>query len=275
MDCIDCFLQDIHSQRFYNGTLINPTRFFVIAAILKNGSLPTKYPKHEIESVVFRYYADNPNIAARHPRLEIRNIVKYGISVIKEEVKAALLTWQTEAEGGFLTTDTTFVHLAIDAEVDYSADVDYLWMVLEELFKKTYHIEFPTITPIEGNDTDLSIFGQGPYRSHLMEEMQYCVCCDEYSVGKLYAIHILPDEYSSDSTSRESISNGLLLCYEHAQEYLHKRFYFSEDGKVVNRSSSLVHRNMRLGIKLLTEERKKYLSMYQEHMEGTKKEEND
>ena len=266
MDCIDKFLQDIHAQRFYSGTLINPTRFFILAAILKNDKLLPKVSKREIETVVYRYYADNPTVAARHPRLEIRNIAKYGISVIKDEVKAALATWQSEAEEQFLTADLTYIHLDIEEGVDYSSDIDYLWMVVEELFRKTYHIDFPEISPIEGVDTDLSTFGQGAFRSHLMEEMQYCVCCDEYNINKLYAVHILPDHLSEDSSSREAIDNGLLLCYEHAQEYLHKRFYFASSGRIVNISSSLVHKNMRLSLKLLTEERKKHLDCYEKIM---------
>ena len=262
MDCIDKFLQDIHAQRFYDGTLINPTRFFIVAALLNSGTLLRKYSKREIETVVYRYYADNPSIASRHPRLEIRNIAKYGLSVIKEELKLALETWQQEATEGILTSDLTSIYVSIDENTDYSADADYLWMVIEELFKKTYHTDFPQILPIEGADTDLVQFGQGAYRNHLMEEVQYCVCCDEYSIKKLHAIHILPDAYSEDTSSREAISNGLLMCYEHAQEYLHGRFYFDVNGRIVNVSSSLVHRNMRLSQTLLTEERKVYLAAY-------------
>lgn len=262
MDCIDKFLQDIHSQRFYNGTLINPTRFFILAAILKGNSLQRKYSKREIETIVYRYFADNASISSRHPRLEIRNIAKYGVGIIKEEVKGALNTWEEEASEGFLHSDLTSVYLEIENEVDYSADVDYLWMVIEELFKKTYHIEFPKLLPIEGEDTDLKNFGQGAFRNHLMEEMQYCVCCDEYNLNKLYAVHILPDALSDNTFSRESISNGLLLCYEHAQEYLHGRFLFDENGRVINKSSSLIHRNMRLSKKLMTDERKSFLKEY-------------
>ena len=266
MDCIDRFLQDIHSQRFYNGTLINPTRFFILAAMLKGDNLRQKYSKREIESIVYRYYADNTIISSRHPRLEIRSITKYGINIIKEEVKNALSTWEEEASEGFLTSDLTSIFLDIENGVDYSADIDYLWMVIEELFKKTYHFEFPTFLPINGEDTDLNFFGQGAFRNHLMEEMQYCVCCDEYNIKRLHAVHILPDELSKDTTSRESISNGILLCYEHAQEYLHKRFFFDSNGKIVNLSSSLVHRNMRLSRKLMTKERQEFLEAYMKYI---------
>lgn len=265
MDCIDKLLQDIHSQRFYNGTLINPTRFFMLGTIFKAGQLYKKYPKREIETAVYRYYVDNPTIASRHPRIEIRNLAKHGISVIKEELKSALDTWTEESTEGVLYSDLTYIHLKID-DADYSADAEYLWMVLEELFKKTYHMEFPTLQPILGEDTDLNVFGQGAYRNHVMEEIQYCVCCDEYDSKRLYAVHILPDELSEDRVSRESISNGLIMCYEHAQEYLHKRFYFNSAGRIENLSSSLVHRNMRLSQRVLSDERISYLRKYEEKM---------
>ena len=88
------------------------------------------------------------------------------------------------------------------------------------------------------------------------------VCCDEYDSKRLYAIHILPDELAEDRVSRESISNGLIMCYEHAQEYLHKRFYFNSAGRIENLSSSLVHRNMRLSQRVLSDERISYLRKY-------------
>lgn len=263
MDCIDRLLQDIHSQRFYNGTLINPSRFFMLATIFKAGQLHKKYPKREIETAIYRYYVDNPAIASRHPRIEIRNLAKHGISVIKDELKSALDTWAEESSEGVLHSDLTHIHLDID-DADYSADAEYLWMVLEELFKKTYRMEFPALQPILGDDKDLEVFGQGAYRNHVMEEIQYCVCCDEYDSKKLYAVHILPDELSEDLISRESIANGLIMCYEHAQEYLHKRFRFNSAGRIVNLSSSLVHKNMRLSQRLLTDERTYYLSKYEE-----------
>ncbi len=263
MDCIDRLLKDIHSQRFYNGTLINPTRFFVLATIFKAGQLYKKYSKREIETAIYRYYTDNPAIASRHPRIEIRNLPKHGISVIKEELKSALDTWSEESTEGILHSDFMHIYLDID-DSDYTADAEYLWMVIEELFKKTYHIEFPALQPIFGDDTDLDVFGRGAYRNYVMEEIQYCVCCDEYDSKRLYAVHILPDELSEDPLSRKKIANGLIMCYEHAQEYLHKRFYFNSSGRIVNLSSSLVHKNMRLSQRLLTDERTHYLGMYEE-----------
>lgn len=268
MDSIDNFLQDIHCQQFYDGTLINPSRFFLIAALLQENKLKRIYSKREIETVIYRYYADNPSLASRHPRVEIRNIIKYGISIIKEELCAALEIWQKEASKNFLIGDLNNIYIDIDDTMDYSADIDYLWMVLDELFKKTYHIKFPCIPPIEGIDTDITIFGKGIYRNHLMEEMQYCVCCDEYDSNKLTAIHIVPDDITKNKNDRESIANGLLMCNEHAQEYLHKRFYFNDNGKIINLSSSLVHSNMRLGRGLLTEKRKHYLTWYMNELQS-------
>ena len=264
MDCIDRFLQDIHAQQFYKGTLINPTRFFLLDAFLRDGELRKRYSRREVETLVYRYYADNTAIATRHPRVEIRNIAKHGITIIREEVKLALETWVEEAVENFISFDSSYIYLEIDSSVDYSADVDYLRMVVEELFSKTYGLEFPKLAEICGIDTDVVAFGQGAYRSHLMEEMQYCVCCDEYNIKKLHAVHILPDALSENKHSREATANGLIMCYEHAQEYLHQRFYFNSSGKIVNLSSSLIHRSMRLGQKILTAERQVYLSLYEQ-----------
>ena len=69
-------------------------------------------------------------------------------------------------------------------------------------------------THVEGEDTDLKYFGQGAFRNHLMEEMQYCVCCDEYNINKLHAVHILPDALSEDITSSDlEVLNAKLKNY--------------------------------------------------------------
>jgi len=91
--------------------------------------------------------------------------------------------------------------------------------------------------------------------------MQYCVCCDACNLDDLYAVHILRDEDSTDLTSRDDKENGLIMCSVHAEEYLHGRFSFDPNGKVINHASSYVQKNMRIGIGLLSQKRRKYLEI--------------
>lgn len=257
MDTVDIFIQDLHSQMFYNGTFINPTRFFLLSAIIMDGDFKPCYNKCELERVVYAYYADNDYIAKRHPRAEIRNLKKYGISIIKEEVKLALENWVNEAKSDLITYDLKNVFVKCDKS--YANDITYVQMVIEELFKKTFHCDYPSVGEIKGEDTNIDLFGVGPYKNHLTADMQYCVCCDDYRLNNLVAVHILSDAESQLKKSREDVNNGLIMCKEHAQEYHYGRFYFSPEGKVINVSSCLIQRNMRLGRFLLTEERKTYL----------------
>lgn len=257
MDIIDIFIQDLYAQMFYNGTFINPTRFFIIAALIQDGEFKKCYTRQEIEKVVFEFYADNDDIAKRHPRNEIRNIKKHGIDIIKEELQVALDNWVSEAKSDFLSFDLKNIYLKVNG--GHSEDIPYVQMILEELFNKTFHCTFPFIGLIVGEDQNIDVFGNGPYKNHLTAEMQYCVCCDEYNLERLVAVHILCDKDSAINDSRIDVNNGLLMCREHAQEYLHGRFYFNEQGKVVNVSSCIIQKNMRLGRTLLTEKRKKYL----------------
>ena len=176
---------------------------------------------------------------------------------IKEELQAALEIWDKESKNHSIRFDLT--HIWVDLSPNDVDSIPYIKMVLEELFKKVFHINYPRIQEVIGTDNDIYTFGSGAYKNHLTAEMQYCVCCDEYALTNLVAVHIVADKDSQDSKSRDDTSNGLLMCKEHAQEYLHGRFYFDENGKVVNIKSCLVQKNMRLGVKLLTPERRKYL----------------
>lgn len=257
MDIIDVFVQDLYAQMFYNGTFINPTRFFIVAALIKHGEFKNCYTRQEIEKDIFDFYADNDDIAKRHPRVEIRNIKRYGIDIIKDELQVALENWVSEARSDFLRYDLKNIYLKVEA--DHSSDMPYIQMILEEFFNKTFHCQFPAVGIIIGDDQNIETFGSGTFKNHLSAEMQYCVCCDEYNLDRLVAVHILSDEESLIKDSRTDVNNGLLMCREHAQEYLRGRFYFDEQGKVVNVSSCLIQKNMRLGRALLTEKRKMYL----------------
>lgn len=264
MDIIDQIIGELYSQSFYEGSMMNPTRFFILDFLYADGKLHPKYKLSEICYHAYCLYCDNQSIASRHANVQIRNLQKYGLEVIKGEVLSSIKDWIDDAPKSIISFDNSHLYLEPFFEPNMD-DVDYLKEVAEDHFKKVFKMPFPRIKEPTGIDTDIEVFGKGPYFKHLLSEMQYCVCCDEYHIDKLVAVHILEDSKSLNiNESRLSNDNGLVMCSVHAQEYLHGRFYFDSRGKVVNRSSSLINKNMRIGVSLLTEKRKAFLKEKEE-----------
>ncbi len=260
MDIIDSLISNLYEQSFYNGTMINPTRFFILHYIASNETLRAKYSLLEIFYYVYCLYSDNPEIAHRHPNIEIRNILKYGSTPIKQEVIQAIKNWIDDSSRSVILLEGNNLIINMD-ETNYSDDLSYLKIVIEQHFKNTYHVNFPKFMPITGSDLDIHSFGKGPYRNRVLYDMQYCVCCDEYRLDKLSAVHILNDNESPLKESREDRNNGVILCDIHAEEYLHNRFKFNEKGKIINISSSFIQRHMRISDKLLNSKRLEYFKI--------------
>lgn len=258
MDIIDRLINGLYEQSFYNGTIINPTRFFILHYISCLSNLVPCFNLSDVSYYVYCLYADNPEIAVRHPNVEIRNILKYGSSPVKDEVVQAIKNWNDDTDSLVISCDTRHIRLHYLDE-EFSNDLAYLQTVIEEHFKNTFHISFPKKLCACGNDNDITVFGKSSFRNHVLFDMQYCVCCDACNLNDLVAVHILQDDESENVDSREDKNNGLIMCSLHAEEYLHKRFSFDDKGKMINHSSSFVQKNMRLGIGILSAKRREYL----------------
>jgi len=131
MDIIDKLINGLYEQEFYNGTIINPTRFFILHYISSMKSLVHRYDISDISYYVYCLYADNPELAGRHPNVEIRNVLRYGSSPIKQEILNAVKNWNDDSKQSAILCDSCHLWIPFSDD-EYSDDLEYLKTVIEE-----------------------------------------------------------------------------------------------------------------------------------------------
>lgn len=242
--------QDIMLQKFSVGSYFNPSRYFILYLMVKDGVLYPKYNINDIALGLFELYSVNQDIAKRHPKLEIRNAPFFGLKAFFDEVKEALYDWKKDATNNTVVFDGKA--LLFDVDIMDSSIAMHIQTVLKVLLLKNFGIKTmknPNCDCSNLDDTCIDIFGKCEYRNKLFADAQYCVLCDEVGEKSLYAVHILPRKYSTIEEANDS-NNGLLMCREHAIDYIAEKFYFDDRGRVVNLSAESVCEGMRLPIKI-------------------------
>lgn len=262
--------KDIMTQKYQYDNYFDPTKLFIALAFTESGELKQKYPIKEIAQYVYRYYIANLDIARHNFNIVVRNIEKYGIADIIPFVVSTVNQWIKEQRYNSLSIKDSFIFLNID---EYDSETVMLTKkTCEALFQKYYKTKLNRIIDYsfaaELDDRNLEVFGKSDLRHLIFEDMQYCPLTEVTDEKNLYVVHILPKIESSDKNDLVNKNNLILLSKDMASEYIQGLFYFDEFGRVVNNGSKIVSRRMRLGINLITEERKKYIQRHFENMKS-------
>lgn len=249
------WIQDLMTQKFLDTDI---TRIIMVYALLER-NLPKQVCKVEIVEFIYRVYIENQELSEKHPDIRIRNIKRYGIYDIKYILDKALKEWMNNSKNKSLLYDDRYIYLAFDSEEKI---IDKTKKIVNMLAKKYSPCPFdmPKILNPEDakDDTDLLRFGKGPFRNRVFEDMQYCPLCEEIDIDNLYAVHILPSEYCNSDELIDK-NNGLILCEDHAKEYIKGNFYFDERGFVKNNDSNLIVSGMHLSLAIKTKKRLLYI----------------
>ncbi|MDD3138808.1 MAG: hypothetical protein PHX08_07535 [Lachnospiraceae bacterium] len=255
------WIQDIMSQKFTNGTFVNPTRLIMLTAFLRGETISNRYLRSEVLEFVYRTYIDNLEIARRNSNLMVRNIGKYGLSDISGVLDEALYDWKSDAVNSVLGYDSKWIYLDIDPENLnlVTASTSVLKMLYSKYFKISILEPKELMEDDISNDMDLNMFGKGLFRNRVLEDMQYCPLCEETNLDNLFAVHIIPNNLCDSIEERKDKANGILLCREHAEAYISKQFVFSAMGFVEDVKTDKVNTKMHLSFAVKTQKRKKML----------------
>lgn len=249
------FIEDIMSQNYNIGTYYNATRFFIIFAIIKDNILRNKILISELAEYVFDAYCANPVPASRNSNLDIQKIPKFGIDAIYDDISDALMDWQQDAPNGLLTFDSKQVFL----ECNSAELIDKLNRILPLLFRKTFGIDFnfpqnPN-NMVDCSTDDIDIFGNGIFKAKALKEYQHCILCDNSEFDELRVVRILKKKDGLLQSESSNLDNMLIMCKEHAIEYMEGKFNFNESGRVENIASKSLSNQMRIDIKYKSKER--------------------
>lgn len=260
----DKWFKDILAQNYPNNNYCDPTKIYLVLALTEYGSLRDSYSIDDLSTYVYRYYISNKDVASRNFSPTIRNLEKYGTKDIVPIVLDAAKQWIKEQINGSIELYDSVLILKLD---DYSNEtLDLTRMMMSTLYQKYYGCKLEPIydysTLQDVDDLDLETFNKTRMKDLAYEDLQFCPLTEETNRDNLYAFHLYLSNEGASAEDRTSKDNLLLLSKDLAQDYIDKKFYFNDLGKVININSSHIVDGMRIGVNLLTDKRKSYIALH-------------
>ena len=209
-----------------------------------------------LSKFIYRFYIDQPDIAAKSSNLIIRGLRNYNYFDLIPYLNEILDSW-TKQGCGVISYDGTNVKANI-ALLD-NEQVRILNDVTNAVFEQHFNdvIKYnPSIDEelvlaqksfIHGDmDTYIKILNDGRFRNRAFEKINYCACCDDADYASLRALHINPCKSFYDP------DNSIVLCEQHAKLYLSGNFRFSKSGKIILlKNNELLDKRMHLSRRFL------------------------
>lgn len=260
--------KDIMSQNFQYDNYFDPTKLFVALSFVATGALNKQYHIKDVATYVYRYYVANIAIARRNINIVVRNIEKYGVEDIVPFTKSAIAQWIKEQKYGSLALHEDIITLFLDS---YDSSVVAMTRTIcDTLFQKYYKTKLLNICNysefIGISDYDIVALSNSPLKQLIFEDVQYCPLTEITDAESLFVVRISGKDETEDSEELIDKDNLMLFSQEIAEDYASGLFYFDTFGRVINRGSKNVSNRMRMGIKLLTPGRKKYIKRHSEYL---------
>ncbi len=257
----DKWYKYIMLQRYQCDNFYDPTKLFIILSFTESNVLKEKYTIKEIAKYVYRYYISNIEIAKHNFNIIVRNINKYGIEDLIPVVISSINQWIREQKNNSITLFDNYIKLNLES---YDSETLKLTRTIAKtLFQKYYKTQLKELTDYSNvlllNDYDINTFGKSELKQLIFEDIQYCPLSEETNVDNLYVVHLFSKEDGANDLEFLNKDNLMLLSENVAKDYINKKFYFDEFGRVVNISSENVSNKMRLSINLMTNERKNFI----------------
>lgn len=251
------------TQKFLNSDI---TRLLMINSMICDGALRGVCRKSDIMEYIYRVYTDYEDVRKINPDSRIRNIKRYGIADVRDILDMALTEWKNYANNNCLLDDDRFVYIQdIDDELEMGK---YTQQVVTMLSKKYFGLEIKKPISLDvskcRDDNNLQEFGKSIYRNRVFEDIQYCPLCEEVDTEQLYVVHIMPAKYCTSDDNILDKNNGLIMCHDHAIDYIDGKFCFRENGFVKNINSDSVSERMHLAITVKNKYRREYIKKYSE-----------
>ena len=259
----DLWIKDIMTQKFLNSDL---TRLIMLKYFVKDGVLSKRYNKKDTLEYIYRMYSDYENLREINPNIRIRNIHRYGISDIKDYFEMNLEKWKEYSQNNSLIWDERYNYIVNNYDEKEMAEITS--RLIDMLSQKYFSLKIGSLKEMNvkqcKDDTKIDEFGISAFRNRVFEDMQYCPLCEEYNIENLVAVHILPSQYITEEQELLDKNNGLLLCRNHAKEYIDGKYWFKENGFVNNISSKNVSDKMHLSLQIRTKKRRSYIKRYEQ-----------
>lgn len=257
----DKWYKDIMVQKYQCDNFYDPSKLFIILSLTENGFLKEKYTIKEIAKYVYRYYIANMDIAKHNFNIIVRNINKYGVDDLMPVVISSINQWIREQKNDSILLFDNYIKLNLNSYDENTLKLTRT--IAKTLFQKYYKKQLNEPTNYSEiltlNDYDLESFGSSSIKQLIFEDIQYCPLTEETNINNLFVVHLFSKEDGANELEFLNKDNLMLFSKNVALDYINKKFYFDEFGRVINVSSDIVNNKMRLSINLMTNERKNFI----------------
>ncbi len=207
-----------------------------IMLYLKYHSFQVETSVADVAKFVYRFFIDQPKIAAGSSNLIIKGLRNYTYHDLVPYVNEILLSWIAQGCGVLTLKDDKITTSCVELS---NNDIEILNSVVDVVLESRLDVNLkynPDISPeLKESETYVKNNDYGNYikslnvtrfRNRAFERIRYCACCDECDQAKLYALHINPEIDFTD------VNNSIVLCEEHTDMYMKGMFKFYRNGKI-------------------------------------------
>lgn len=248
----DLWTREIMSLKVPNVSQKDVTKILILLYFVEYKKINKIVGIKDLSKFVFEFYIDNPNISKYNPNSVVRNISKYDIEDIIQIVRMALYDWKNDYSEGCMSFNENEIFITIDNIDDkvYSTSM----MIAKMLYKKATMEEWNYSPELEelNNITayDLDYLNTTRLKNRVLEDMDYCCCCDK--TEELFIVNILFDQ--------EEIKNPynyVTVCKEHYNLFKEHYFGFSETGQIIiKRIHPLLNEKMHISQRIMKNRKK-------------------
>lgn len=252
----ELWLKEIMSLSVPKLTQKDPTKVLLIYYFLENDGFNRTCLISDVNKYIYRFYIDNQDIAKKHPSIVINNISHYGTNDILFFTKQALGEWKNDFKDGCLEYDDENIFVTIK---DINEDtLIYTKNIADMLYQKftnnVYNYDVNLTELKEIRNFDLEKINKSRLKNRVLEDIQYCVCCDEEN--DLMIINL-----SNDANGIIDKNNYVTVCKKHYELFLNGYFKFNDIGYIIiNKTSKELNEKMHISNFILNNKRREYLS---------------
>lgn len=249
--------KEIMSIKIPNLVHKDLSKILLIYYLIKENGFNKKIKILDLNRFIYRFYIDNIEFAKLHPSIIVNSLCHYGVKDLMPFTKQALEEWKNDYKNGCLNYDEQYFWVTIE---DYNEKVlAYTKKITDMLFLKSTNHQFDYDDEIEKfNDYDLEIINESRMKNRVLEDMQYCVCCDD--IGDLKLINI-----SNDIKYINIKENYLTVCINHYNLFKDKYFNINSTGYLnIIKVHPLINKKMHISNYIINEKRKEILDSLEE-----------
>lgn len=225
----------------------------------------------ELEKFIYRLSTDNYElISKKSTNIIIKNIFKYDPDDLRIFINSMLNEWVKDGEG-IIFVENGSVTSSIDGLTEEEiVMLDHLTnTILKNLYSGTFNFDellknsIQDLLTLYNNNDSVSFYldlNKTIYKTRILENSKFCVCCNDDNIDNLFGapIKIFENEKLKGLNYDD---NNITLCRNHLNLYVSGYFSFNSRGKIIIKKKNVIlDEKMRLPIKLLTKERKYFLS---------------